>query len=404
MSAIAVETDGSRTTTLGDRYHLVRRIGAGGMGTVWEAEDRVLRRRVAVKVLTQSLCDNEAIAARFRREAQAAGRLTHPSIAQVFDYGEQDGCPYIVLELVPGSTLREVLDARGRLPAAEAAAIGAQIADALAAAHSEGIVHRDVKPGNVMVAPGDRVKVMDFGIADAAWFEPITDTGTVMATAKYISPEQAMGGGATPASDVYSLGVVLYELLAGRPPFGGDSPFAVAHAHAHDVPRPLEDAAPDVPPVMRVSVEAAMSKDARDRPRAADLAEALRDAPNAEATPVLPLVAAEPTRPWATTAARAEREPSRRAALWVLAGMAALALVLTLALTAFSDPHGRSRGPAADRRANASATTAPAAPRSDPPAPVTSTADKPAQDPGGKALGHDEGGGPGSGKGHGPKG
>jgi eukaryotic-like serine/threonine-protein kinase len=300
------------------------------MGTVWEAEDRVLRRSVAVKILAQPLCGTPAIATRFEREAQAAGRLTHPNIAQVFDYGQDGACPYIVLELIPGSTLRQLLEARGRLPAEEAAAIGAQMAAALAAAHAQGIVHRDVKPGNVMVAPDGRVKVMDFGIADAVWLEPITDTGTIMTTAKYISPEGATGGGATPASDVYSMGVVLYELLAGRPPFEAESPFAVAHAHAYEIPPPLELLAPDAPETLRESVESAMRKDPRERPGAAELAAALGSAPAAEATPA-------PVR-------------SHLAAAWVLAGMAVLAVVVTLALTAFFAPRERPRPTGGDAR------------------------------------------------------
>ncbi len=354
MSASALQTDITTTTTLGGRYVLVRRVGAGGMGTVWEAEDTVLKRRVAVKILAQYLCGNENVAARFLREAQAAGRLTHPNVAQVFDYGEDAGCPYIVLELVPGSTLRKVLNDRGRLPAAEAAEVGAQIAEALAAAHAEGIVHRDVKPGNVMVAPDGRVKVMDFGIADAVWFEPITDTGTIMATARYISPEQATGGGATAASDVYSLGVVLYEALAGRLPFEAESPFAIAHAHAYDPPPPLDRAAADVPTSIVAAVEAAMRKEPRERPPALELAAALRTASLDDATVVLSGVAtsASVVRPDATARLPATISPagasqgSRRVAVWMLAGMALLAVVLTLALTAFAPPRDAKRSPA----------------------------------------------------------
>ena len=395
MSPIVVQTQRQERTTLGDRYRLLRRIGAGGMGTVWEAEDRVLKRRVAVKILAPSLCDNETLATRFRREAQAAGRLAHPNIAQVFDYGEDDGCPYIVLELVSGSTLRQVLEARGPLPPDEVADLGAQIADALAAAHAEGIVHRDVKPGNVMVGADGRVKVMDFGIADAVWFEPLTDTGTIMATARYISPEQATGGGATGASDVYSLGAVLYELFAGRLPFDGDSPFAIAHAHAYEMPEPLARVAPGVPEPMRAAVDAAMRKDARERPGAAEIAAALRGARRGGPTAVLPPPVVDRTTPLAPAAARRPSEPSSRAALWVLAGMVLLAIVLTVALTAFGADKGVAGRPA-DRPANAVA--APTDTASATPTPPTS--DAPARDPNGKAVGHDEHGPPGKAKGH----
>jgi serine/threonine protein kinase len=388
MSASALQTDITTTTTLGGRYRLVRRAGAGGMGTVWEAEDTVLKRRVAVKILPPYLCGNESVAARFQREAQAAGRLTHPNVAQVFDYGEDGGCPYIVLELVPGSTLRQVLDDRGRLPAADAAEVGAQIADALAAAHAEGIVHRDVKPGNVMVAPDGRVKVMDFGIADAVWFEPITDTGTIMATARYISPEQATGGGATAASDVYSLGVVLYEALAGRLPFEGESPFAIAHAHAYDPPPPLDRVAAGVPHPIVAAVEAAIRKEPRERPRAVELAASLRTALD-DATALLPGIATTTgvPRPDATARLPAGVPPtgaadrSRRIAFWMLAGMALLAVVLTLALTAFARPRDARPSPA-HRSPQASLAAAASARASSHDAPTAHGA------PVGKAVGH----------------
>ena len=388
------------------------------MGSVSEAEDVVLKRRVAVKILSPALCDNETVAARFRREAQAAGRLTHPNIAQVFDYGEDDACPYIVLELLSGSTLRALLEERGPLPHEEVAEIGAQIADALAAAHAEGIVHRDVKPGNVMVLPDGRVKVMDFGIADAVWFEPLTDTGTIMATALYISPEQATGGGATSASDVYSLGAVLYELFAGRLPFEANSPFAIAHAHAYEVPESLADAAPGVPEPMRLAVQAAMRKDPRERPTAAELAAALRaGAATGDATAVLSLVGSEPTERVADRGA-SDAEPSRvdadpayadppdtragtsRAAAWVLGGLAALAVVLALAFvllaaTSSSDRPGRAEN---HRTARSSATPG-SRPAADAPA---SKQPKPPKDhgegpggPAGRALGHEEEDGPG---------
>jgi serine/threonine protein kinase len=406
-TTIALQTEIAETTTLGGRYRLMRRIGAGGMGTVWEAEDRVLRRRVAVKILAESLCGNAGIAARFEREAQAAGRLTHPNIAQVFDYGEDDGCPYIVLELVPGSTLRQILDARGRLPGDEVAAVGTQIADALAAAHSEGIVHRDVKPGNVMVAPDGRVKVMDFGIADAVWFEPITDTGAFLATAKYVSPEQATGGAATTASDVYSTGVVLYELLAGRPPFDGESPFAVAHAHAYDVPPPLARLSPDAPEALVAEVEAAMQKDPRLRPSASDLSAALAHPWASDAAPALAPPPADATTRVATAtggeaaaSVRVERR-SRRAAIWVLAAMALTAVVLSLALTAFSSPARRDALRRGDALTSVSSTGAGSRPAGDASAAPAPEGEGGSGGPGGKALGH---GDRGQGGGHGDEG
>jgi serine/threonine protein kinase len=396
-----LQTNVPSTATLGGRYRLLRRIGSGGVGAVWEARDELLERPVAVKVLSQALCNNETVAARFLREAQAAGRLTHPNIAQVFDYGEEDGCPYIVLELVAGSTLRERLERRGRLPPGDVAEIGAQIADALEAAHAAGIVHRDVKPGNVMIAPDGRVKVMDFGIADAVWFEPLTDTGTIMATALYISPEQATGGGATGASDVYSLGAVLYELFAGRLPFDGDSPLAIAHGHAYEAPEPLAEAAGGVPAAMREAVEWAMNKDPRERPTAAELAAALRAVGRPPgATLELPVAGPSP-------AARAERAPAatRRAGAVVLGGVVAVVLLLALAFLALGS------APSGQRPVSRESPPSAAAAQTDTPKEAASEP-APRKDGGGDADGRGHGpkgpdhgkDGPRSGKGHGPKG
>jgi serine/threonine-protein kinase len=218
------------------------------------------------------------------------------------------------------------------------------VADALAAAHAEGIVHRDVKPGNVMLADDGRVKVMDFGIADAAWFDPITDTGTVMATARYISPEQATGSSGGPASDVYSLGVVLYEMLAGRPPFQGSSPFAVAAAHAYEVPPPVSRFAPSLPPPVVEIVEAAMCKDARERPPANALAARLRPADLSSRTEILPLSDA-------TGEDTVVLDPSSLRAhgagwVWVAGAILMLLLVVSVvvAATAGDDPVDREGG------------------------------------------------------------
>jgi serine/threonine protein kinase len=187
---------------LGDRYRLRRRIASGGMGSVWEADDTVLHRRVAVKLLSESLAHDGRFIERFRREARAAAGLSHPSVAGVFDYGEDRGMPFLVMELIEGETLADRLKREGRLPPAEAVRIARGIAGALQAAHDRGIVHRDVKPGNVMLTPHGEVKVMDFGIA-ASWAAPVTSSGVAMGTATYVSPEQAIGRAAvTPASDL----------------------------------------------------------------------------------------------------------------------------------------------------------------------------------------------------------
>jgi hypothetical protein len=222
------------TAVLGERYRLLERIAAGGMGTVWRAEDTVLHRPVAVKMLNEGLSADQRFVERFRGEAKAAAGLVHPNVAGVYDYGEDGGRPYIVMELIEGETLAARLRGSGPLEPEEVARIGAGVADGLAAAHEAGFVHRDVKPANVMITPRDDVKIMDFGIAAPSSGTGLTGTGMVMGTARYLSPEQAVGHPATPASNLYSLGVVLYELLAGAPPFDRESPIATAIAHVRE--------------------------------------------------------------------------------------------------------------------------------------------------------------------------
>jgi serine/threonine protein kinase len=279
---------------LGRRYRLLERIASGGMGTVWEAEDTILHRRVALKLLSESLSSDEHFVERFLREARAAAGLSHPNVAGVFDYGVDDNVHYIVLELLEGETLAARL-ARGPLPWEEAVLIAERVADALQAAHKAGVVHRDVKPGNIMVTEGG-VKVMDFGIAAAAWAVPITVSGTTLGTATYISPEQAAGHRATPASDVYSVGVVLYEMLAGRPPFTGSSPVAVAAAHVHDEPPPLGTLVTGAPDHVVQAVHQALAKDPAARPPSAqEFAAMLRSPPGAAAFDV-PVAESETTQ------------------------------------------------------------------------------------------------------------
>jgi serine/threonine-protein kinase len=215
---------------LGGRYRLVSPIARGGMATVWVADDPVLSRRVAVKVLRADLAADEGTRARFRHEAIAAARLSHPNIVSTYDTGDDDGVAYIVMELIDGPTLRHLIDERGGLPVPDVIRIGKQVADALNAAHRAGLVHRDVKPANVLVPKAGPVKVTDFGIAKAAGADDLTRTGTVMGTARYLAPEQVNGRPTDPRTDVYALGLLMYEALCGHPPFGGDTDIATAMA------------------------------------------------------------------------------------------------------------------------------------------------------------------------------
>ncbi len=275
-------------TSLDERYLLLRRLAFGGMGEVWEGSDVVLDRAVAVKILRAELADDDAFRRRFRAEARTAGRVPHPGIAAVYDYGETfvdgKGLAYLVMELVPGEALSAILAREGALGIDRTLDVVAQAARALHAAHERGVIHRDVKPANLMVTPDGRVKVTDFGIARPDDHEPLTATGQVMGTAHYLAPELARGRAATPASDIYALGVVMYECLAGRRPFEGDDQIGVATAHLAEEPPPLPATiAPDV----RGLVGAAMEKDPQRRIGGADVfaaaAEGLRLRPQGAA-------------------------------------------------------------------------------------------------------------------------
>jgi hypothetical protein len=288
---------------LGGRYRLRSLLAAGGMGAVWVADDALLGRQVAVKVLSEALAGDGLAAERLRREARAAAGLVHPGIARVLDLGEDGGRPYLVMELLHGESLAQRLARSGPLPPAEAARVVAAAAEALQVAHRAGIVHRDVKPGNVFLTGDGEVKLLDFGIASAANQAALTG-GDLIGTAAYLAPERMLGHDATPAADVYALGVLLYELLAGRPPFTADSGTALAMAHLHARPAPLRDAAPGVPPALAAACEQALAKDPAARPpSAAALARLLRSTPAGipPTTTPLPPAATAPRLPAATT-------------------------------------------------------------------------------------------------------
>ncbi|MGA2825048.1 MAG: protein kinase [Streptosporangiaceae bacterium] len=265
---------------LGGRYRLTGRIAVGGMGEVWRGTDELLDRPVAVKLLSAAHATDEAFRARFRAEARYAASLSHPNIAQVFDYGETSsdeeapsdlpsGGAYLVMELVSGEPLSALIARQGRLSSADTLRIVSQAADALSAAHEAGIIHRDIKPGNLLVTTEGTTKITDFGIARAMWAAQashLTQTGMVMGTASYVSPEQATGGTITSASDIYSLGVVAYECLTGTPPFTAETPVAIAVAHMHRPVPPLPD---DVPAPVAALVTDMLAKQPEERPQSA---------------------------------------------------------------------------------------------------------------------------------------
>ena len=290
-----------------DRYRLEQRLATGGMGEVWEARDLELDRVVALKLLGP-----EADPARFQREAHAAAALSHPNVTQLFDYGAWEGRPYMVLEFMPGGTLEDRLGEGRPLPDAETERIAHEIADGLAHAHSRGLVHRDLKPANVLFDADGRAKIADFGIARMGGAGTLTEAGTLLGTAAYISPEQAAGEPATAASDVYSFGVILFRMLTGRLPFAAEVPLELVAMHRNDPPPPVASVRPDAPPQLAHVADASLAKDPAARPRdGSALVAALGGVPaTAAATAVLP----PPAEPTAVVRPRPPppRRPARR--------------------------------------------------------------------------------------------
>ncbi|MEY3561093.1 MAG: hypothetical protein RL068_245 [Actinomycetota bacterium] len=250
----------------GDRYRLQLRIATGGMGEVWQAEDELILRQVAIKILKEEYLGDPLFLERFRTEAKSAALVEHEGIANVFDYGEDGGSAYLVMELVPGESMSRLIEREKRLTEAKVLDIIAQTSRALAAAHARGLVHRDIKPGNLLITPEGKVKITDFGIARVGDQVPLTKTGQVMGTVQYLAPEQATGKTSTPATDLYSLGVVAYEALAGKRPFTGENQMAIAMAHINEMPPALPES---IDPRVQNLVLSCLAKKPNQRPESA---------------------------------------------------------------------------------------------------------------------------------------
>jgi eukaryotic-like serine/threonine-protein kinase len=338
------------------RYELEELVGTGGMSSVYRAEDRMLERKVALKILHDYHGADEASIERFRREARSAAQLSHPNIVTVIDRGEDSGRHFIVFEYVQGENVKALLERDGRLPPRRALELAIATGDALAFAHAHGLVHRDVKPQNVLLNGDGEAKVTDFGIARAVDVQSVTESGTVLGTSYYIAPEQASGRGVDAQTDVYSLGVVLFELLTARLPFEGENFVAVAMQHIHEAPPSVLEFRPDVPVRVAHAIERALAKDPADRFESmeefvSELRACLADLgtePEHDSTLIIPARPSAPSRP-RSRPVRRRRRPAwpvvlLALGLLLLAGVVAAALALSRDSSPDEEPAGAAGG------------------------------------------------------------
>ena len=316
------------------RYELLELVGRGGMSSVWKAHDRLLDRSVAIKVLHEHYTQDEEYVERFRREARSVAQVSHPNIVTVIDRGEEDGRQYIVFEYIPGENLKQLVEREGPLPIHDALLLALQTARALGFAHERGLIHRDVKPQNVLLTDEGQAKVTDFGIARSVDVDGVTVTGTVLGTSEYIAPEQARGQRVDAHTDVYSLGVLLYELLTGAVPFKGESFVTVALRHVNEPPPDVLDLRPDCPPRVAFLIERAMAKNPEDRPSMDELVREL-EASIADLDPIseqATMISRAPTAALPRQPAAPRRRRRRRTGLlWPLVAVLAILAVAALA-------------------------------------------------------------------------
>jgi serine/threonine protein kinase len=329
-------------TVLAERYQLDRSLGNGGMGEVFEATDLTLHRNVAVKLLSPSLVQDEPARARFLREARALAQVNSPHVVAVYDAGEDDERPYLVMELVEGTTLEHELERAGRLEPPRAVAIATDIASGLASAHEQGIVHRDVKPSNVFLTPSDAAKIGDFGIArlerpDAT----LTLTGQTFGSPPYVAPEQATGGTVDARADLYSLGCVLFQMLVGRRPFSGDDAVSLVYQHVHTTPPRVDSLHPEVPVALGDLVAGLMAKDPDDRPDSAEEVQRALESVPTEPVATATATATVPVTATAVLPRRAQAERRRKPWWPLVAGIVGVVVLLALttaAILARGDP------------------------------------------------------------------